>query len=394
MTALPGIVSLCGISPDLCQPPSSKACFPIDSVNTNSNRIHACVLGPPVEHREALLLSLGTFCERVEWLPDFDTFLGGQGRVRSRPQRFVDLTYGIRDRQYLELLDAKVRAVRPAVMVAYWGTVPLSEIFTWRARYQGIRIALVLLCYPLGLRSAEIVRQNFALRRAARAVDAIVCPTVEMADYLRTQVLRPPLPLLASIAPCWPREFLANERSPAFTSVPNVLFAGRTDFSSKTIQPADDVREEMMQVMDAGIELFHARSRAELSPHRRRHVFDPLTVRDLIARMSAHDASLMMYSLKACARTDRFELTVPDRLISSVAAGVPIAIERNGYSASKSYLARYGSAIEYDDWHDLYRQLTDRGRVHALQEEAWERKEWYTAEARGPDYRALVQAIL
>ncbi len=99
--------------------------------------------------------------------------------------------------------------------------------------------------------------------------------------------------------------------------------------------------------------------------------------------MAAHDASLIAYNAAACRRTERLELTVPDRLLTSVAAGVPIAIPSIGYSGSKQYLAEYPAVIEFDSVPDLKRQLEDRERIKSLHEAAWQARKLYTAEAQG-----------
>jgi len=139
----------------------------------------------------------------------------------------------------------------------------------------------------------------------------------------------------------------------------------------------------MRQLLDAGIGLHHVQSPETNDGHPLRKPFAPLDQRGLIAFMPTHDASLMAYNTQACARDDRFHLTVPDRLITSVAAGVPIAIPRQGYEGAKQYLVDYPAVIEFDDARDLQHQLSDRPRLARLRQQAFEARARYTAESRG-----------
>ena len=291
------------------------------------------------------------------------------------------------------MLDAEITRANPNLVVAYWGTLPLGEIAALRSRHPGIKIALVMLCYPLGLSDWEVARQHLALRRAARSIDALVCPTIEMVEYLRRNVLGEGAPPCHVIEPCWPESFLAQTRPSAAMDAPNLVFIGRTDLRSKNIQKSDDVRHAMQGIIGAGIHLYHAASGSSYPPHSYRHEFATMDIRSLISHIASYDASVLIYNLAVCRRTERFDLTVPDRLISSVAAGVPIAVPAKGYSASKSYLRAYGALLEFSDWGDLSRKLSDRARVASAKEMAWQNRSHYTAEARGKDYQALVSAL-
>lgn len=86
-------------------------------------------------------------------------------------------------------------------------------------------------------------------------------------------------------------------------------------------------------------------------------------------------------------------LTVPDRVLSSVAAGVPIAIPRRGYAASKTYLRDYGAVIEFDTPRDLKDRLSDRDELRALRERAWHARRGYVAEAHAGRLAQFLSAL-
>jgi hypothetical protein len=189
------------------------------------------------------------------------------------------------------------------------------------------------------------------------------------------------------LPPCWPRDFQVDQaetEAPAVMDHPNVVFIGRTDLSSNTVHAADDLRPLMRGLLDAGIELHHARSPETSDGHPLRKPFAPMDQTQLLRHMAGFDASLIAYNTDACAVPTRFELTVPDRLISSVAAGVPVAVPRKGYQGIKQYLAGHEALIEFDDPADLYRQLSDRARVQHLKALAWSARGQFVAERHGP----------
>ena len=107
-----------------------------------------------------------------------------------------------------------------------------------------------------------------------------------------------------------------------------------------------------------------------------------------------HDASLIAYNTQACARDDRFWLTIPDRLITTVAAGVPVAIPRQGYAAVKSYLANYPAVIEFDSAKELAAALSDRPQVARLRAAAWSARQNYDAARYGPTLARFLERLI
>lgn len=94
------------------------------------------------------------------------------------------------------------------------------------------------------------------------------------------------------------------------------------------------------------------------------------------------------------ARADRFHLTVPDRLITSVAAGVPIALPKRGYSAAKSYLKDYPAVIEFESPSELAQTLVDRPRISGLRDAAWISRQRDAASQHGGDLQRFLERLL
>ncbi len=358
-------------------------------------RRSVCLLGPGIEHRDSLQAMLAGRVDAVAWVPDSHSFLRQrEGRPRSRLDRGLDSLLGTRDPEYLDHVLSVIDQQQAQVLVAYWGTLPLADVMAIRRARPALRVAVMLLCYPLSLEPFGIYRQKMALQAAADHLDGIICPTAEMADYLAERVFRGGRQRYAQVPPCWPAAFQPGVRPAPAGDAPNLIYVGRTDLSGSTVHAADDIRPLMRELLDAGIALYHGASKETDDGHPLRRPFPHVPISELMRRMAAHDASLIAYNTDACRRTDRFELTVPDRLLSSATAGVPIAIPRRGYAASKTYLRDYPAVLEFDRPADLHAALSDRTAMARLHDAAWGARERYTAEAQGGKLLAFLDALV
>lgn len=352
-----------------------------------------------IDHRDSLGGMLEGRVESVHCVADSNTWLAQNARAPGwlgRIQRMFDRMTRTRHRGYLAQLLQAIDRDRLDLVIGYWGTEPLSDLVAIRRLRPHVKLVLMVLCYPVGLTAASVRRQCWMMRRAGAAADGIMFPNAAMQRYFSDRVLGPGMPRSAVIPPCWPERFQSSQPGAPVgcATAPAVIFTGRTDLSHHTIHPGDDLRPLMQSLLDAGIELHHVHSKETDDGHPRRRVFQPLKQADLIVKMSGYDASLIAYNTDACQRDERFHLTVPDRLISSVAAGVPIAIPKRGYEGAKQYLADHGAVFEFEDAADLRRQLSDRSHVQAYRDRAWEVRSRYTAQAQAPLLAALLTDLL
>lgn len=354
------------------------------------------LMGPPIDHRQSLSAMLHGRVASIDWIADSASLAGGRSQsTADRVRRAVDqLTY-TRSEAFIEPTCRLIDDVGADVLIAFWGTMPLADIAAVKRARPRVRTVLMVLCHPLALSKGGRLRQNWMMQRASRFIDGYLFPGPHMAAYFTDTILGPHRkhPPFAILPPCWPAEFQARERPAAISDEPNVIYVGRTDLSHHTIHAADDLRPLMREILKAGIALHHLRSAETDDGHPLRQVFEPQTLAQLIAHMPTHDASLIAYNTDACAVTDRFDLTVPDRLISSVAAGVPIAIPEKGYAASKTYLANYPAVFEFADATDLKAQLGDRSRVSTIRDAAWLARGDYAAQKHGETLMAFLASI-
>lgn len=351
------------------------------------------LLGPDIDHRTSLEVMLQGRRPTV-WLPDSGGWTAAQnsgrwGRTMQRVGRFT----GTFLPGYLQAVEAAVSATAADTLVAYWGTEPLADLIGIRRRMPDLKLVLMALCYPVALDAVGVARQNWMMKRACSVLDGVLFPNAAMRDhFLKAGLIDAKLPCM-ELPPCWTGGFQSNEGQPSGRSDPNLIFIGRTDLSSKTIHAADDLRPTMQEMLQAGIELHHARSPETHDGHPLRRPFAPLPQAELIRKMATHDASLIAYNLHACEDATRFELTVPDRLISSVAAGVPVAMPAQGYSGSRQYLGSDHPVFSFDSAAHLMSLLRDRSRVADMRAQAWARREHFAAERHGPALASFLQSL-
>ena len=357
------------------------------------------LLGPDIDHRASLEAMLRGHAEALSWMPDSSCYFHDRPATAGRRlRRALDQFRGTQDPIFREALVRHLDAHHTDVVIAYWGTNPLADLVAIRQLRPRIRLVLMVLCYPLSLDPIGVARQHWLIRRAARHLDGVLFPSEAMRGHFHAHRLLADAPQPIDeliLPPCWPASFQQTGAQPqAASDAANLIFVGRTDLSHPTIHAADDLREPMQALLDAGIELHHVRSPETSDGHPLRRPFEPATQPELLRRMAGHDASLIMYNTGRCRRADRFDLTVPDRMISSVAAGVPIALPAQGYRASKAYLAKYPALIEFTSIADLARQLADREQVAALRHAAWEARRHYAAEVHGADLTNFLSGLV
>ncbi|MCH8179597.1 MAG: hypothetical protein IIA02_07425 [Proteobacteria bacterium] len=341
------------------------------------------LLGPDIDHRISLECMLNP-SHRVQWLPDSSSFLAarspqGVSRLDRWAHRLGRLV-GTFDARYLNEAIGGIERHGSDTVIAYWGTEPLADLLALRRRLPHLKLVLMVLCYPVSLTRAGVRRQDWMMRRIMRVLDGVIFPNEAMRDHFRAAGLLPEAVETVILPPCWTGAFQASGPQPAGLPRPNVIFTGRTDLSGATVHAADDLRPLMQQLLDAGIELHHGRSPETDDGHPMRRPFQPMRQAELIARMAEHDASLIAYNTQACERDDRFRLTVPDRLITTVAAGVPVAIPQQGYEGAKQYLKDHPGVMVFRDAAHLRSQLDDRARVAEARAQAWAQRSRYAAE--------------
>jgi hypothetical protein len=341
-------------------------------------------VGDREDHRANFVWLIQNAGRRAATFDDSVTFVGRPrqrglvGLVRHL-RRWHDQWFGTSDRHYVDYLLTEIDTLNVGCLIGYWGTRPLGDLIAVKRRRPEVSVVLNVLCHPLGLTRWAVAAQNRAMRRAARFLDGIIFPSREMGAYFDRQVFRGRQVPSVVVPPLLAEGYHPVGPPPPVGMTPSLIFLGRMG-QSATIQPTDDVTAELARLMDQGIDIYHHATPDLLPAHPRRHTFEYQPLVKAIEYCRQFDASLVLYNTAASWDDSRFRITVPDRLIAGVAAGIPIAIPRRGYEAAKEYLINYRSVILFDSAEELWAVLSDRSRVAALKAIAERDRFSYVAE--------------
>jgi hypothetical protein len=354
-----------------------------------SDGLRLAYLGPPIDHRDVLGKAMAGQGYPLTLIPDSMTW-GNDVSAQARPggalgrlQRIRQQFAGTRDRGYLDHALQLIDSNAINTVIAYWGTLPLPDMIGLKRARPSLRFVLHLLCHPLGLTRGRIALQDLIFRNAIDSVDAMLYSSTAMQRYVEHKVLGGRRIPGLLYKPCWTSDYLADDPPMEPRERPNVVFLGRMDW--KHAQPSDNVRQLLTELMDQGIDVHFSRSRDGSIAHPNAIPFEPLPLMQVPTFASQFDASLVAYNMAAAPCPYRFENTVPDRLITSVCAGIPIAVPAKGFSGSKEYLEELGAVIVYESAADLAEKLRDRETMRQLRAMARRNNSLYTAERRIPE---------
>jgi hypothetical protein len=309
--------------------------------------------------------------------------------ILSRLRRAYAQWFGAPPAEYRRRLLEAIDSHRVEVVVGYWGTNPIADAIAIKRQRPGTAVILNVLCHPQAVTGWRIATTDRLFRRAAGFVDGLIFPGPRMEQYFRERILPGDGPVTAIIPPCWPGWMQPARDLPPCGEEPAVLFLGRMDLGG---DPTDNVSNLLYQLMDAGVRVYHCETSRPLNPHPNRRSFTPRSLVEVIEFATQFPASLIAYNTAAARRDDRFRLTVPDRLIASVAAGIPIALPAEGYEVCADYLETYGSVIRFRSPAELADRLRDRAGMSRLRELAHANRHRYHAEAFAPAFAALTAA--
>jgi hypothetical protein len=341
---------------------------------SSDSKLKIGYLGPPIDHRENLAMLLGSAGIDLQILDDSITsgiYRDASGAPTRSPaktmsgamRRLKSQLFGTSNRAYIERLTQQIDVSGLQCLIGYWGAQILGDLIAIKKHRPHVVTILNVLCHPTALTGGKIAAQNALFSRSLKYLDGVIASGRVMHEYLKQHVYRGrDVPTLIA-PPMYASHYFPPNIERPMRDAANLLFLGRTDWNRG--QESDDIGVFLTQLLEEGIEVYHAHS-DHVTPHPKRHMFAylPLAPMERFARQ--FDASLVLYNLNACARPDRFRVTVPDRLIASVTAGLPIALPPRGYDAATEYLARYEAVINFSSPADLAAQLRDRSRVQAL----------------------------
>lgn len=308
-----------------------------------------------------------------------------------RVNRAIEKILGISEPKYLMDLLKYIDENKIDCILAYWGINALDDIITLKRHRPEVIIILNVICHPTAITRSKVLIQNRLLDMTLKYIDGLVFPSVVMKNYFTKNV--PGSKYIPSdvIPPCFSEDNRPRYYLDTVIDEPNIIFIGRMDWWAG--QPTDNVHETISELIQQGIHVFHSDKTGNYQTNGYRHTFMPKVMSEIKDYITQFDASLIAYNLSECSSHDRFNLTIPDRLITSVMSGVPVAIPRQGYAAAKEYLREYNALIEFGSAEELLAVLSDRTRMKGLKKNARLNSRIYTCKGIYSSLMTIIRRI-
>jgi hypothetical protein len=304
---------------------------------------------------------------------------GSLKKSYAKIKRVTSQLIGTKSKTYQSRLVEYFESGGPKVIIAYWGSNVVGDVIKLKKSNPDAIVLLNVLCHPMGLSSATVKFQNMYMRFASRYIDGYIFSSGVMKKYFSDNNLYNLKTPSVIIPPVLSKQAFPQKRLPECSNTPNIVYLGRPDWWAG--QPTDNVTTIINTAVDSGIHVYSpGHIDNEILSEGNRHIFRSMKLEQLSEFATQFDASVIIYNTDACGNTDRFKVTIPDRLIASVAFGIPIAIPNVGYDACKEFLKPYEAVIEFKSFIDLKIQLENRDSVLQLKEKAKKNSQRYTLE--------------
>lgn len=285
--------------------------------------------------------------------------------IREQIVKISAKFFGSNNSEFVQVANTIISDNNLSVILAYWGTNVIPDIIAIKKCNPNLKIILNVMCHPMGLTPLSVISQNKYMKYARKFIDGYLFSNELMRDYFRSKIFYSDVPHLV-VPPLLSRKFFPKNFQQPCSNQPNLLFLGRPDWWNG--QPTDNLSSQLTEAIQAGIHVYHADDSTSADPGELRHSFHYMTFTELKDFATQFDASLIVYNLDSVTNTDRFTNTVPDRLIASVAFGIPIVIPRSGYTAIKSFLHEYEAVIEFDNYDELFFIMSNRPYMDELRQ--------------------------
>lgn len=313
-------------------------------------------------------------------------------RKKLKAKRIVSQLIGSQNKDYQARLIEYFRTSSPKVIVAYWGSNVIGDVIKLKKYNPNVFVILNVLCHPMGLTTPTVKLQNMHMKYASRYFDGYIFSSKIMQKYFEdNQLFHSNKPSII-IPPLMSKQVFPQKRLPDCVNIPNIVYLGRPDWWAG--QPSDNVNTILNNAIKSRIHVYSpSHINDDIISDGYCHTFRSMKLELLSEFTTQFDASLIIYNTDVCGNIDRFKVTIPDRLIASVASGIPIAIPKFGYDACKEFLKMYQSVIEFESFDDLKNQLKDREALSKLKETAIKNSSNYTLEGYVDKFIAFTKEI-
>jgi hypothetical protein len=271
---------------------------------------------------------------------------------------------GINSPAYTKELESFLDKNGINCILAYWGLNVFADIITIKKVRPKIKIVLNVLCHPMGQTPGKIFIQNKYFKCFLKYLDGIIYSSSTMSMYFKQHVIgKLDIPGLIQ-SPYLSKDYFCRVTAESYPDNPSLLYLGRRDWWNG--DASDNLESFINDLMKMKIRVCYCSKETSDSNNKYACIFEPMPLIDLKSFGNKCYAALVCYNLTNCKDDTRFRMTIPDRLMASIAMGLPIAIPKKGYDAAKEFLRNWPGVIEFDSISDLYERLLDSKHINEL----------------------------
>ncbi|WP_442505074.1 hypothetical protein SH528x_003845 [Novipirellula sp. SH528] len=350
-------------------------------------------LGKPKSDHADALGSLAS-CINAKYIripdsPNSGAYQASKIRIVRQLYRGCMQWKGTAHRAYLKDALGAIDSNDVDVLVAYWATNPLADAIAIKRERPRTAVVANVLCHPKGFTGRSMVLADQLFRRAAAKLDGFIFPTHQMKYYFERRIFRGIQVHSTVIPPCWSGTMSPSIDIKCDYSTPSILHMGRTEL--KTHSRSENLLD---QLMNCGINVHYCPADPKAKQHPHQHYFARRSLPELIKFATQFPATLGGFITPSLASSRQVHLSVPDRLISSVASGVPVALPFDGYEAYKEYLHQYEAVIRFDSAEVLANQLRNPDSLRKLKELSQNTRSHYRIEAHAEQYLQFFTTVI
>jgi hypothetical protein len=239
---------------------------------------------------------------------------------------------------------------------------------------------------------SKLTNEYVDFKRWIHKIDAIVCSSDEMADFVVRKFNYPQSRLIV-VPDFHPNTFQFNENNiqKADFKALSIIFLGAPERWGGRIDNID----HQLNLYSKCVKVYASISieRDDNSSWEPYPYFtdDEVFTGNLSDFAHNFTAALVTYNISR--RSERFRSTLPTRFFSALAAGLPIAVKGGIFDAVESFVKKHDIGFVFYTEHDLFEKLSDSKKLKEQKENVIKLLPLFSAESQGEIFKSLFEQL-
>lgn len=266
------------------------------------------------------------------------------------------------------VIDAVKKSVKestPDLIFTSWGRTPLPEMRYIKREFSDIPFVHDFRTYPVSRYKTTEYIENLINKEVIENMDGMIFTSETMKKYIenRFENKTKKAEYFSEYIP--EKMFFRKNSIDLDIRSPNIIFLGNRK---------RDLSDIFRKVLKKGIDLYACNkvidACSSIDTHRNIHTFSEFSTHDVESGkfsnfISNFDASILVYPNSY---SSRFRNTHPERLLWSIAGGLPILLPESKLKASEQYVLSNGIGITFKNIDGMSRKVKDGKLIDSVRE--------------------------